>query len=55
MLGSIKHVNFEHVLFHPSGNPAPSPESPEDIRSYKATSRGWSYYGSGITRSYDYW
>lgn len=29
MLGSIKHVNFEHVLFHPSGNPAPSPEDIE--------------------------
>lgn len=26
MLGSIKHVNFEHVLFHPSGDPSPSKE-----------------------------
>ena len=24
MLGSIKHVNFEHVLFHPSGKVEPS-------------------------------
>lgn len=29
MLGSIKHVNFEHVLFHPSGSAAPSPEDIE--------------------------
>lgn len=29
MLGSIKHVNFEHVLFHPSGVPTPSPEDIE--------------------------
>ena len=26
MLGSIKHVNFEHVLFHPSNDVTPSPE-----------------------------
>lgn len=24
MLGSIKHVNFEHVLFHPSSDLKPS-------------------------------
>lgn len=29
MLGSIKHVNFEHVLFHPSYDLRPSPEDIE--------------------------
>lgn len=29
MLGSIKHVNFEHVLFHPSNDPTPSSQDIE--------------------------
>lgn len=42
MLGSIKHVNFEHVLFHPSQDVTPSPE---DIEVTKRLAQCGEYLG----------